>query len=122
MAVKLDIKWVIVNTSTDITLKHNSDLKILRRCITHEVESQELEKIRKAFFSIGKMDFMRIDGKVHNGKFILIELTPDSHLGSQFSFTYAFNKNGKNYKQMIYEIINNALYYYQNPYSNVLKS
>jgi D-alanine-D-alanine ligase len=97
--------------------KHVSDLSIEHRPIF--INERDIEKLKRIFLSFGKMDYMRIDGRVKDGIFYLIELTPDAHLGKTSSFADAFKKNGLEYKDMLLSFTHNALTYYQNPYSNV---
>jgi D-alanine-D-alanine ligase len=44
--------------------------------------------------SLGKVDYMRIDGRIENGRFVVIELTPDIHLGLTSCFLGSFNAAG----------------------------
>ncbi len=68
------------------------------------------------------MDFMRVDGRVKNGIFTLIELTPDGYLGSDSSFADAYINSGQSYENLLCDIIRSASVYYQIPYSNYIKS
>jgi D-alanine-D-alanine ligase len=43
---------------------------------------------------LGKVDYMRVDGRIRNGKFVLIELTPDIHLSLKSAFLGGFAKAG----------------------------
>lgn len=97
--------------------KHITNLPILHRPIF--INEIDINKLHKVFLSLGKMDYMRIDGRVTDGNFTLIELTPDSHLGTNSSFACAFQKHGLGYTDMLTIMINNALTYYQNQYSSV---
>jgi len=61
------------------------------------------------FRSFEKVEYMRIDGRIQDGKFYLIELSPDCFLGEGCAVQNAFNKAGYNYPQMLNKLIENAL-------------
>jgi len=44
--------------------------------------------------TLGKVDYMRIDGRLEDGRFVVIELTPDIHLGLSSCFLGSFNAAG----------------------------
>lgn len=102
--------------------KHLSDKEIYHRKITSAISSVEQQRIISAYEAMGKMDFMRIDGRVKDGKFTLIEFTPDGYLGEDSSFSDASKENGFSYEDLLRNIIRNALAYYQTPYSSYIKS
>ena len=102
--------------------KHISDRPYSHRSITEELNPIDKENILKLFSSLGKMDFMRIDGRMNNGKFTLIELTPDAYLGSSSSFKDALLISGNDYQELIKSIIRTALAGYHTPYSNYKES
>jgi hypothetical protein len=43
---------------------------------------------------LGPFDLLRIDGKIADGRFTAIELTPDIHLGLDSAFLGGFNAAG----------------------------
>ena len=43
---------------------------------------------------LGKVDYMRIDGRLQGDRFVMIELTPDIHLGLQSAFLGGFSAAG----------------------------
>jgi D-alanine-D-alanine ligase len=102
--------------------KHLSDINTSHRSITSQLNSDQKESILAMYKSLGKMDFMRVDGRVNKGSFTLIELTPDGYLGSDSSFGDAYREKGLSHKDLLSNIIRNALDYYQTPYSNYIKS
>lgn len=57
----------------------------------------------------GKVDYMRIDGKLRNDKFVLIELTPDINLSPTSTFVSAFNSIGINPTNLFDMMIETAL-------------
>jgi D-alanine-D-alanine ligase len=88
------------------------------RLITNEINPEVLENTKRLFKALGKIDLLRIDGKLYNDKFSLLELTPDAHLGKGTQFASAFRYIGIEYCELLAKIINNSLSYYQNQYAN----
>lgn len=60
------------------------------------------------FNSLGKVDVLRIDGKIYKNKFTLLELTPDASLAATASTAYAFQLAGYNYQDMLKILLNYA--------------
>lgn len=96
-------------------VKHNDD-KLEHRKIG--VDKVDLIRIEKMFLALGKVDYMRVDGKVKDGKFRLIELTPDAYFGEGCAFEFAHNLHGKTYEDMLNSFIQNSLTHYHNPSPN----
>jgi D-alanine-D-alanine ligase len=61
---------------------------------TSELEEEIWHAIKALTIKLGKVDYMRIDGRIQNGKFVLIELTPDIHLSLESAFLGGFDKAG----------------------------
>lgn len=72
--------------------------------------SSEQKKIfEKIFFDIGKVELLRIDGRIDSqGTFNLIELTPDAYLGKRGSTTFCAQNNGIKYEKMLEMLLENA--------------
>ena len=102
--------------------KHVSGQTIIHTKCTEFLSVQELVHIKELYFSLGKMDFMRIDGRLTENGFTLIELTPDAYIGSDSSFADAGVINGFSYESILSKIIHNALTYYHIPCSNYIKN
>ncbi len=51
-----------------------------REIITKSIPDDITKSFIDLFNSLGKVDFMRIDGRIFNNKFYLIELTPDASI------------------------------------------
>jgi D-alanine-D-alanine ligase len=102
--------------------KHISEDNIVHSQCTELLSAQEIIAIKELYFSLGKMDFMRIDGRINIDGFTLIELTPDAFIGKKSSIADAGKINGISYSKILEKIINNALEYYHTPYSSYLKS
>ena len=54
---------------------------------------------------LGKVDLFRIDGRLHNGEFVVIELTPDIHLGTDSPFLGGFDAMGKGPVRILDQLI-----------------
>lgn len=80
--------------------KKAHSVKISRRPATNLINPVDRDCFVKLFTDLGKVDVMRIDGKIEEGEFKLIELSPDTHLGKSASTAYAFGLAGYTYRQM----------------------
>lgn len=77
------------------------------------IPQSDIQKIHLLFMAFEKIEFMRVDGRMHNGQFHLIELSPDCYLGDDCAFYYAFAHKGYTLSQMFEFLILNCLDYYQ---------
>lgn len=94
-------------------IKHQDKVNTYHKIITNEIDGYIMNQIITAFNSFGKMDYMRIDGKLYQGKFYFIEFTPDASLSSHCSFKDIYLHKNKNYDTLIQDIIQSALENYQ---------
>ena len=88
--------------------------KITRKVITDKIPENICNELKKIYLSLKKVDYMRIDGRIKNGKFYLIELTPDCSLHPRCFMSTAFSYNNYTYSQMIHSFIINSCDYYKN--------
>lgn len=86
--------------------KKGGKSKITRKVVTPEIPKFILEDAKKLFLSLGKVDYMRIDGRLYNNEFYLIEFTPDCSLHPDCFMYEAFKYNGYSYNEMIAALIN----------------
>lgn len=77
------------------------------------ISQKDITKIHNLFKAFDKIEFMRVDGRMYNGEFHLIELSPDCYLGDDCAFYYAFNSKGYSLSQMFEFLITNSLSNYQ---------
>lgn len=82
--------------------EHTSDI------ITNRFPNNEIEKALALFNLLGKVEMMRIDGRLYNNKFSVIELTPDCSLSATSSMYFAFSAEGYSYDEMIEMLCKNA--------------
>lgn len=80
---------------------------------TTMIDAGTLEKFRKLFASFKKVELLRIDGRVWEDEFRLLELTPDVSLEFISSSTSAFSQAGFSYDKMFEVLLNNTLDYYK---------
>lgn len=78
-----------------------------RHC--QKVPQAELEKAKRLFGSLSKAEFLRIDGRLNEHGFYMIELTTDCYLGPKSDFCIAFEHIGLNHSQLLQHIVQNAL-------------
>jgi D-alanine-D-alanine ligase len=77
--------------------------------IVHMLSKDDIENMFSLFRSFDKIEFMRVDGRIFNGHFYLIELSPDCYLGDDCAFYSAFNHNGYKHEEMFNLLIENSL-------------
>ncbi len=80
-----------------------------RRSITPAFPANERMKLLSFYKELGKAEVLRMDGRLNNNRFFMIELTPDCCLSSQSSMSIAFKTNGYTYEQMFRILLNNCI-------------
>lgn len=90
--------------------------------MSHYISQNDIERIHNLFKSFNKIEFMRVDGRVKDGEFYLIELSPDCYLGDDCAFYYAFQNKGYSLSEMFEYLINNGLCHYQSQIPNILEN
>lgn len=76
-----------------------------RKCVTSEIPVEIINACKQIFLDLKKVDYMRIDGRIKNNKFYLIELTPDCSLHPECFMANAFYSNNLSYSDMIKKFI-----------------
>lgn len=76
-----------------------------RKVITNDINAKIIGQAKEIFSSLGKVDYMRIDGRILNDKFYLIELTPDCSLHPDCFMFKSFSEHGLTYTDMMKSII-----------------
>ena len=92
--------------------KKGGKVHVSREIITNTLNDDIKYAFINLFNSLGKVDFMRIDGRLYNNKFYLIELTPDCSLHPDCFMYFSFQSNGYTYDEMIHLLIENTKEYY----------
>ena len=88
--------------------KKCSKAVVTRKVITDMVPQNIITTSQTIFKALGKVDYMRIDGKILNDEFYLIEYTPDCSLHPVCFMRKAFEYNNKTYAEMLSEFIDCA--------------
>lgn len=86
--------------------KKGGKCKVSRKVVTNDISPEILKAAENLFLSLGKVDYMRIDGRLYNNNFYLIELTPDCSLHPNCFMYEAFKHNGYSYTEMICGLLN----------------
>lgn len=84
-----------------------------RGSISHSIVTAEtpniiIEDAKKLFLELGKVEVMRIDCRVNNSGYYVIELSPDCSLSKSCFIGAAFRHNGYSYPMMLQKLIDNA--------------
>lgn len=100
--------------SSEIKKHNKSTREIVPRNDLLSIEDKE--KLSFLYNSFEKADVIRVDGRIYNNKFYLLELTPDCGLSIDGNMSNAFKNCGYSYKEMIEYLLNNAVksWEYQN--------
>jgi D-alanine-D-alanine ligase len=78
------------------------------RDVTAELPQDLLDRTFHLFRRLNKVDLLRVDGRLRDGRFYMIELSPDTYLGSHGAFAQAFTLNGYTYDEMVAHLLLNA--------------
>lgn len=87
----------------------NPNTKAVSVDASYLVTEEDWKKFENLFFELGKVDLIRIDGRINENGFQLIELSPDPHIGQGASVAKVFSLNHIDYATMIRAFIENAL-------------
>ena len=87
----------------------NPTTKAISVDASYLITKEDWKKFENLFFELGKVDLIRIDGRINENGFQLIELSPDPHIGSVASVAKVFEFNNIDYVTMIKNLIENAL-------------
>lgn len=77
--------------------------------ISHYISSEERNSLIDLFQSFDKLEMIRFDGRIRDGHFYLLELSPDCYLGDDCAFYYAFQNKGFSHDEMFRFLIRNSL-------------
>lgn len=77
--------------------------------MSHYISLRDRDNLLSLFQSFDKLEMIRFDGRIKNGCFYLIELSPDCYLGDDCAFYYAFQEKGYSHDEMFRFLIKNSL-------------
>lgn len=78
------------------------------RNIDFELSSQDKAAIDRLLRTFGRYGYCRVDGRLCDGRFHFIELTPDAWLGRKGQFAMSYTEKGWSYEDVIAAIISSA--------------
>ncbi len=78
------------------------------RVIDEMLSTDDRNRIDDLIRAIGTIVYCRIDGKLHNGRFIYLEATPDAHIAPEAAFSASFIIKGWTYTDVISAILRAA--------------
>lgn len=76
--------------------------------VSEGLDSADSDAVRRFLGAVGHFGYGRIDGKLHEGRFYFLELTPDAWLGRSGQVAEGFARLGWSYEQVIAEILRSA--------------
>jgi D-alanine-D-alanine ligase len=68
--------------------------------------------------TLGRYSYCRVDGKLHNGQFVFLEISPDAWLAPRGAFAQSFTNKGWNYTDVIAAVLSSAAIDPPNPRAN----
>lgn len=72
-----------------------------------------LDAFRNCFTGLGKVELLRIDGRIRENDVVILELTPDIYLGDDGEFCRALGYDETNYDAFISRLVSNCLEGYE---------
>lgn len=73
--------------------------------IKSNFDNSILELAEKLFRDLDKVDILRIDGRLFNNEFYVIELSPDAYINDDSNFAQMFSEYGFSYSEMLYMLL-----------------
>ncbi len=89
----------------DAELKLRRDVRKSRHEISGEFADEDRSLCDALIDMVGHMGYCRVDGKLLDGKFSFLEITPDAYIGKEGTFTAGFMATGMSYPEVIRAIL-----------------
>lgn len=89
----------------DATHKQVAAGKKIVRVISSELQSKEAEAIETLLDFVGPTGYGRVDGKLVDGEFVFLEITPDAWLGSTGTFASSFTEQNLSFDEVIAHLL-----------------
>lgn len=77
--------------------------------VSHLLPEAELRKAKNLFLSLPKAECLRVDGRLNERGFFVLELSPDCYLGPKSDFSILFEAMGKSHSDFLRYLAENAL-------------
>lgn len=88
------------------------------RLLERGLDPSDRDAIHRFLCAVGHFGYGRIDGKLHEGRFHFLELTPDAWLGRRGHLSEGFQQVGWSYEKVIAEVIRSASLRPRDPAAN----
>ena len=89
-------------------IKKQKNMKTSQSLITTQITKNIINQVKELFILLGKVDILRVDGRLVNNQFYCIEITPDISLSKNGTFAKAFEFKDISYEQMLETIVNDV--------------
>jgi D-alanine-D-alanine ligase len=76
--------------------------------VDNELADIDRQAIMRLLSALGDFGWIRIDGRLANGRFHFIEASPDAHLGMRSQFAQGFIQQGMSYAQVLAAVVASA--------------
>ncbi|THF60555.1 D-alanine--D-alanine ligase [Pseudothauera nasutitermitis] len=86
--------------------------------LDEKIAEQDIGAISRLLETVGHVGYCRIDGKLFNGRFHFLELTPDAWLDPEGAFAQSFTYCGWSYSQVLRSILASESVNHRRPASN----
>lgn len=103
---------------TNVWGAHEKFFNLQRRSVVSiddELRAEDLEALGRLLTALGQFGYIRIDGRLKDGRFHFLEATPDAWLGQGGQMTQGFVNDGWKYHEVIGAIIETARSRLPNP-------
>jgi len=94
--------------------KKSDSIDLGLRSVKSQIHESVFAACRRLFTWLDKVEHIRIDGKLTSAGFVVIELTPETHLGADAEFCGTLAFEGISYPDLLAKMIANSLERYQN--------
>ena len=78
------------------------------RNIDSELSRADRDTIEAFLTNLGSFGYCRVDGRLADGKFFFLELTPDAWIGPRGQFAMSFTEKGWTYETIIAAVLSSA--------------
>lgn len=86
--------------------------------LDEEIAKKDIKAIARLMEAVGHVGYCRIDGKLLDGRFHFLELTPDAWLDPEGVFAQSFTHRGWSYSQVLRHILASEYVSHRRPESN----
>ncbi len=86
--------------------------------LDEEIAENDIKAIVSLMEAVGHVGYCRIDGKLLDGRFNFLELTPDAWLDPEGAFAQSFTRRGWSYSQVLRYILASEYVSHRRPESN----